>query len=106
MRSLFCGKDWLLGTKDPGREGKQQQMAKKEGLNSWLQRVRITGEYSDLHVRLNGEEFHLHMLPLLNASSYFRNLPSSSEEGSKKISKEGYRIVTIPDLPGTAAPQL
>ncbi|CAM6105886.1 unnamed protein product [Calypogeia fissa] len=51
-------------------------MAKVDGsFIAWLQRVRLTGEYSDLLVRIGNAEFQLHLLPLLSASSYFRNLP-------------------------------
>jgi hypothetical protein len=76
-------------------------MAKKEaGFSTWLQRVRRTGEFSDVKVCVNGEVFHLHMLPLLNASAYFRNLPSSSN-GSPSLSKDGCtRIINISDFPG------
>ena len=77
-------------------------MAKKENLNGWLQRVRKTGEYSDVLVRVNGEEFHLHMLPLKNASAYFRNLPSTSDGSSAALQElTGCTLVTIHDLPGT-----
>ncbi len=77
-------------------------MAKKEaGFSTWLQRVRRTGEFSDVKVCVNGEVFRLHMLPLLNASAYFRNLPSSSS-GSPSLSKDGCtRIINISDFPGT-----
>lgn len=75
-------------------------MAKKVGLNGWLQRVRKTGEYSDVVVRVNGQEFHLHMLPLQNASAYFRNLPSTSNGGKQVHEPTGCRLVTIHDLPG------
>lgn len=75
-------------------------MAKKDSVfHTWLQRVRRTGEFSDVQVQVNGEEFHLHMLPLLNASAYFRNLPGSSNCSSRSRDK-GYRVVAIPDLPG------
>lgn len=73
-------------------------MAKKDGLNGWLQRVRKTGEFSDVVVRVNGEEFHLHMLPLQNASAYFRNLPSTSNGTGTQAHEP--KLVTIPDLPG------
>ncbi len=87
-------------------------MAKKEaGFSTWLQRVRRTGEFSDVKVCVNGEEFHLHMLPLLNASAYFRNLPSTSN-GSPPPSSSPHsaqhgccRIINIPDLPGTSRTQ-
>ncbi|CAK9236629.1 unnamed protein product [Sphagnum troendelagicum] len=77
------------------------QMAKKEaGFSTWLQRVRRTGEFSDVKVCVNGDVFRLHMLPLLNASAYFRNLPSSSN-GSPSLSKDGCtRIINITDFPG------
>lgn len=71
-------------------------MAKKENsFSGWLQRVRKSGEFSDVTVVVEGEEFRLHMLPLLNASSYFRNLPSSSkaydhhDENSKRVELRG-----------------
>lgn len=78
-------------------------MAKKEGgFNTWLQRVRRTGEFSDVTVRVEGEEFHLHMLPLLNASAYFRNISStSSTAGSSSYSRD-HRAIDLTDLPGTA----
>ncbi|KAJ7562191.1 hypothetical protein O6H91_03G058100 [Diphasiastrum complanatum] len=68
-------------------------MAKREGsFSGWLQRVRRTGEYSDVTVRVSGEDFCLHMLPLLNESSYFRALPVPSAVHP--------RVVEIPSLPG------
>ncbi|KAG0614736.1 hypothetical protein M758_6G200100 [Ceratodon purpureus] len=72
----------------------------KEGLDGWLQRLRKTGEYSDVVVRVNGEEFHLHMLPLMNASVYFRNLPSSSDGVQQIHNSTGRKLVTIHELPG------
>ncbi|CAM6097733.1 unnamed protein product [Calypogeia fissa] len=96
-------------------------MAKKEGsFNGWLQRVRRTGEYSDLLVRIGSVDFHLHMLPFLNASSYFRDLPRictrpatgvvvgteivsvESELGSGSISAPCVQVVDLSDLPGGA----
>lgn len=72
-------------------------MAKKEtSFNGWLQRVRKTREFSDVTVLVDGQEFHLHMLPLLNASLYFRNLPSSSSSSPFKVD----RVVEIRDMPG------
>ena len=85
------------------------------GLSGWLQRVRKTGEYSDVQVVVNGVEFRLHMLPLMNASSYFRNLPSSSSSSElpkhhvqqQQQQQEAHgaavcpRVVNIPELPGT-----
>ena len=79
-------------------------MAKNDNLNGWLQRVRKTGEYCDVLVRVNGEEFHLHMLPLQNASAYFRNLPSTSEGSTALHELTGCKLVTIHDLPGTTMP--
>ncbi|KAJ7564170.1 hypothetical protein O6H91_02G005700 [Diphasiastrum complanatum] len=68
-------------------------MARREGsFSGWLQRVRRTGEYSDVTVKANGEDFCLHMLPLLNGSSFFRDLPAPSSTHS--------RVVDIPNLPG------
>lgn len=85
-------------------------MAKKDGVgtggfNTWLQRVRRTGEYSDVTVRVEGEDFRLHMLPLLNASSYFRNMsgnPHWSSLGWSTASSEDAtaRVISFPDLPG------
>ncbi|BBN00678.1 hypothetical protein MPTK1_2g01120 [Marchantia polymorpha subsp. ruderalis] len=81
-------------------------MAKKEGsFTGWLQRVRRTGEYSDVLVRVGSSEFSLHMLPLLNASSYFRELPptcSCAAESSPDSSSPGIPVVDIADLPGGA----
>lgn len=85
------------------------------GLSGWLQRVRKTGEYSDVQVVVNGVEFRVHMLPLMNASSYFRNLPSSSSSSElpkhhvqqQQQQQEAHgaavypRVVNIPELPGT-----
>ena len=88
------------------------------GLSGWLQRVRKTGEYSDVQVVVNGVEFRLHMLPLMNASSYFRNLPSSSSSSElpkhhqQQQQQEAHgaavypRVVNIPELPGTRAVSL
>lgn len=73
----------------------------KEGLDGWLQRVRKTEEFSDVVVRVNGEEFRLHMLPLMNASDFFRNLPSSSDGVEQVHEPTGCKLVTIHDLPGT-----
>lgn len=70
-------------------------MAKKENsFSGWLQRVRRTAEFSDITVLVEKQEFQLHMLPLLNASSYFRNLPTSSKgdiaaENSKFVQLRG-----------------
>ncbi len=75
-------------------------MAKKNNLTEWLQRVRKTGEYSDVLVRVNGKEFHLHMLPLQNASAYFRNLPGPSDGAAALHELTGCKLVTIHDLPG------
>jgi hypothetical protein len=79
-------------------------MAKREaGFNTWLQRVRRTGEYSDVTVRVEGQEFRLHLLPLLNASSYFRNMtgnPHWSSGWSSTAGEDGARVVSLPDLPG------
>ncbi|KAL2641424.1 hypothetical protein R1flu_009011 [Riccia fluitans] len=83
-------------------------MAKKESsFTGWLQRVRRTGEYSDVIVRVGSAEFHLHMLPLLNASSYFRELPqtcscASSAAGSPDSTVGSLPVIDIPDLPGGA----
>lgn len=83
------------------RRGKMQMAKKEAGFSTWLQRVRRTGEFSDVKVCVNGDVFRLHMLPLLNASAYFRNLPSSSN-GSPSLSKDGStRIINITDFPGT-----
>ncbi|KAH7424059.1 hypothetical protein KP509_12G087900 [Ceratopteris richardii] len=74
-------------------------MAKKENsFSGWLQRVRRTGEFSDVTVVVEGQEFQLHMLPLLNASVYFRNLPGTSSPFMAGNS----RIVEIRDMPGGA----
>eukprot|EP00250_Pteridium_aquilinum_P013439 c21343_g1_i1 orf=717-2396(-) len=74
-------------------------MAKKENsFSGWLQRVRRTGEFSDVIVLVDGQEFHLHMLPLLNASLYFRNLPSSSSP----YKADNARVVELRDMPGGA----
>lgn len=70
--------------------------AMKEGLEGWLQRVRTTEEYSDVLVRVNGHDFRLHMLPLMNASAFFRNLPNASDAAHVP------KLVTIHDLPGTS----
>lgn len=75
-------------------------MAKKVGLNGWLQRVRETGEHSDVVVRVTGEEFRLHMLPLRNESGYFRDLPSSSNGIEQVDEKTGCKLVNIHHLPG------
>ena len=78
-------------------------MAKKEGgFNTWLQRVRRTGEFSDVTVRVEGEEFHLHMLPLLNASAYFRNISSTSSTAASSSYSRDLRAIDLTDLPGTA----
>lgn len=75
-------------------------MAAKEdySLSGWLQRVRQTGEFSDVIVEVDGQEFNLHMLPLLNASSYFRTLPSSSNG----FHSDSPRRVILQDLVGGA----
>ncbi|KAI5082520.1 hypothetical protein GOP47_0002263 [Adiantum capillus-veneris] len=74
-------------------------MAKKENsFSGWLQRVRKTGEFSDVIVLVEGQEFHLHMLPLLNASLYFRSLPSSSSP----YRTDNERVIEIRDMPGGA----
>lgn len=78
-------------------------MAQKDNLSGWLQRVRKTGEHSDVLVRVKGEEFHLHMLPLQNASAYFRNLPSTSDGAAARDELTGRKLVTIHDLPGTTS---
>lgn len=77
-------------------------MAITEGLDGWLQRVRKTEEYSDVVVRVNGEDFRLHMLPLMNASTYFRNLPSSSDGAEQVHTPTERKLVTIHDLPGAS----
>lgn len=90
------------------------KMAKKEGsFNGWLQRVRRTGEYSDLLIRIGSVDFHLHMLPFLNASSFFRGLPRVSSRpatgvvGIEMVSVESesapfVQVVELSDLPGGA----
>eukprot|EP00249_Psilotum_nudum_P008658 c21428_g1_i1 orf=636-2168(+) len=57
-------------------------MATKESrsFSGWLQRMRRTGEFSDVTVLVEGKEFNLHILPLLNASAYFRSLFNCSED--------------------------
>lgn len=76
-------------------------MAKREGgFSSWLQRVRQTGEYSDVTVQVEGEEFRLHLLPLLNASTYFRNLISSPNWSSNASDQRSSRIISLSGLPG------
>lgn len=78
-------------------------MAKREGgFSSWLQRVRQTGEYSDVTVQVEGEEFRLHLLPLLNASTYFRNLISSPNWSSNASDQRSSRIISLSGLPGGA----
>ncbi|CAM6127568.1 unnamed protein product [Calypogeia fissa] len=99
-------------------------MAIKEGgcFNGWLQRVRRTGEYSDLLIRIGSVDFHLHMLPFLNASSFFRDLPrvvssypaaevvgtehvgveSELGYGSVPLSTPCVQVVDLSDLPGGA----
>lgn len=64
---------------------------KEGGFDGWLQRVRRTGEFSDITVVLKNEEFRLHSLPLLNASTYFRDIWSSSPPSHT-------RILELPDL--------
>ncbi|GLJ36477.1 hypothetical protein SUGI_0732520 [Cryptomeria japonica] len=65
-----------------------------EPFNGWLQRVRRSGEFSDVTVIVNGQEFQLHSLPLVNASTYFRNILCSSTQ---------VKIIELTDLAGGAA---
>lgn len=76
------------------------------GFAAWLQRVRRSGEYSDITVEVDGLELHLHLLPLLNASAYFRTLtahpnwprsPITACTGSGDV---GARKVSLTGLPG------
>lgn len=102
---IFTGVRMAATNKDGGSGGGGG------GLSGWLQRVRKTGEYSDVQVVVSGVEFRLHMLPLMNASSYFRNLPSSSSSSEllKQLHQQQEphgaavypRVVSIPELPGT-----
>ncbi|XP_024361954.1 phototropic-responsive NPH3 family protein NPY4 isoform X1 [Physcomitrium patens] len=90
------------------REGvvKRESEAKREGgFSTWLQQVRRSGEYSDVTVRVEGEDFHVHLLPLLNASAYFRNVtshPHWSSGWSSDASHQGSRVISLPNLPGGA----
>lgn len=89
------------------REGvvKRESEAKREGgFSTWLQQVRRSGEYSDVTVRVEGEDFHVHLLPLLNASAYFRNVtshPHWSSGWSSDASHQGSRVISLPNLPGS-----
>ncbi|KAG0581839.1 hypothetical protein KC19_3G013900 [Ceratodon purpureus] len=79
------------------------------GFGGWLQRVRRSGEHSDVTVEVDGRELHLHLLPLLNASAYFRNLtadPNWSCTSSAACPDDGgdvpRRVVSLSGLPGGA----
>ncbi|EFJ32240.1 hypothetical protein SELMODRAFT_407558 [Selaginella moellendorffii] len=57
--------------------------SKKEGsFAGWLQRVRKTGEHSDLTVKIQGQEFKLHILPLVNESTYFQSINSATSNSN------------------------
>ncbi|EFJ22755.1 hypothetical protein SELMODRAFT_415939 [Selaginella moellendorffii] len=60
----------------------------------WLQRVRRTGEYSDVLVRFgDSAEFNLHLLPLKNASSFFRELHNQDQEEEEEQGGESHHQV-------------
>lgn len=70
-------------------------MVKKVGFNGWLQRVREIGEYSDVVVRVIGEEFWLYMLFLRNESGYFCDLLSLLNGIEQVDEKIGCKFVNI-----------
>lgn len=80
-------------------DSERKEVPAEEGLDV---STNVPGECGDVVVRVNEEqEFRLHMLPLMNASGYFRNLPSSSSGGDELVHQPtGCKFVTIHDLPG------
>jgi hypothetical protein len=92
---------------------KEREGGAPGGFSRWLQRVRRSGEHSDVTVEVDGQEMHLHLLPLLNASSYFRTLtadPNWSPCASDIVlSDDGgdvpRRVVSLTGLPGEFNPR-
>jgi hypothetical protein len=56
---------------------------------------RNSGEFSDITVVVDNEEFHLHKFPLFVRSEYFRNLSSLSSD-------ENPCTISIDNFPGRA----
>ncbi|KAL2649299.1 hypothetical protein R1flu_017427 [Riccia fluitans] len=69
---------------------------------SWLKKVRQSGEYSNVSVVVDGQIFHLHMLPLVQESVHLRELFSS--RGISKDQPPGSEMaIELPAFPGGAA---
>ncbi|KAL3702491.1 hypothetical protein R1sor_020513 [Riccia sorocarpa] len=69
---------------------------------SWLKKVRHSGEYSNVSIVVDGQIFHLHMLPLVQESIHLRELFSS--RGISKDQPPGTEMaIELPAFPGGAA---